>query len=538
MYEATPGDQPGFEMYLDAIRARKWVVLGCTLVGLLLGWFMGSTATEQYTASAKVVVYPENPDSFNKVDLAAESAVMRSQVVLADAAKKLDPQGTPDELFSHSGVKYQPDTQVMSLSYTSTNAARARDAAKAIAESYVNTKENERSNKYTAQLKSYNDQIIALTAEISQLSTKISEQQVIASNVANSQAARDEATRQSNQLQQQISDAQFRLRDLRSKALDTQTTAANRPPSALLTTPPTLPSSPDGFSSNLLLVLGAFAGLIIGVVAAFVLDRLDRRARTSGDVEVTLGTPVLAAVPSFGRGNTGPGAAVVMLRGGDSKKLRASRESYRRIRSSLEFLLKRTGTKSVLVTSARPGEGKSVTATNLAIAAAQAGRKVVLVSADLHRPTVERLLSIPSDHGLADWLRDDSDILLHEVEGVPNLTVVPCGHMVENTNELFASSRFTDLVHQLEATFDLVVIDTPPILATADVTAIASHVGGVLVVTDGRRTDADDLQQVRGALELVGGRLVGAVLNRATSRSGRFGRDDYSYRPIAPSRSA
>ena len=160
------------------------------------------------------------------------------------------------------------------------------------------------------------------------------------------------------------------------------------------------------------------------------------------------------------------------------------------------------------------------------------------MSADLHRPTVERLLSIPNERGLADWLQDEADVLLQEVLSVPNLSVISCGRELDNAGELFASSRFADLIDQLEATFDLVVLDTPPMLSTADASAIASHVGGVLVVTDGRRTDAEDLAQVRGALQLVGGRLLGAVLNRATARNSAFSRDDYSYKRSSPGRSA
>jgi succinoglycan biosynthesis transport protein ExoP len=538
MYEATPGEQPGLEDYLEAIRNRKLVVLAFAVLGLLLGWFVGSSATARYSTSVQIVVNPENPSNFSKPDLATEGAMLRSQSVLAAAAPKLNPVASTDELSSNSSVLYAPDTGVLALKYTDTDPVRARDAATAIANAYVDARVAERTAKFTTQLTAANKQLTDLSAEIKDLTTQLIAQQIIANNATASQAVRDTANTQITLINAQLTDAQFRQRDVRNQATQIQSTADSTPVAAQVTQPAALPATPDGFSKNLLMVIGAFVGIIIGLVAAFVLDRLDRRARKSSDVEGTLGAPVLASVPSFNRGNTGPGGAVVMLRTGDAKKLHESREAYRRIRSSLEFLLKRTGAKSVLVTSARPGEGKSVTATNLAIAAAQAGRHVVLVSADLHRPTVERLLSIPNERGLADWLQDEADVLLQEVLSVPNLSVISCGRELDNAGELFASSRFADLIDQLEATFDLVVLDTPPMLSTADASAIASHVGGVLVVTDGRRTDAEDLAQVRGALQLVGGRLLGAVLNRATARSSAFSRDDYSYKRSTPGRSA
>src|SRR4029453_3070887 len=135
-----------------------------------------------------------------------------------------------------------------------------------------------------------------------------------------------------------------------------------------------------GLSDKMLYVIGLFAGLLAGGAAALFLDRLDGTVRGEDDVEAILGIPVLATVPSFPRNSATNG--LVMLRATTGRRPAAARDSYRRLRSALHLRAKRSALKTFLVTSARPGDGKSTTAVNLAIAASQTGRKIAIVSAD------------------------------------------------------------------------------------------------------------------------------------------------------------
>jgi len=241
------------------------------------------------------------------------------------------------------------------------------------------------------------------------------------------------------------------------------------------------------------------------------LDRFDSTIRGEHDVQNILGTPVLATVPSFPRSSATNG--LVMLRAATGRRPAAARDSYRRLRSTLDFLAKRNDLKTFLVTSPRPGDGKSTTAVNLAIAAAQTGRKIAIVSADMHRPSLERLLSLPPAAGLSDYLLDESEAILTEVPGVPNLTAVTSGRPVETPAELLASGRVSELVKLLEENHDLVFFDTPPVLNASDSLALASRVDGVIVVIDSRNTNSSDLEQLRDEMELVGARIIGSVLN-------------------------
>jgi non-specific protein-tyrosine kinase len=266
--------------------------------------------------------------------------------------------------------------------------------------------------------------------------------------------------------------------------------------------------------------------VLAGGAAALFLDRFDGTIRGERDVEAILGTPVLASVPSFPGSSATNG--LVMLRATTGRRPAAARDSYRRLRSTLEFLAKRSDLKSFLITSPRPGDGKSTTVVNLAIAAAQTGRRVAIVSADMHRPSIERLLSLPTHVGISEYLLEESEAILTEVPSIPHLTAVTSGRPVETPAELLASSRVSELVKLLEENHDLVLFDTPPVLNASDSLALASRVDGVIVVADGRNTTTQDLEQLRDEMQLVGARIIGSVLNHH-----RLGlkRNTYAYGP-------
>jgi protein-tyrosine kinase len=146
----------------------------------------------------------------------------------------------------------------------------------------------------------------------------------------------------------------------------------------------------------------------------------------------------------------------------------------------------------------------------------------------MHRPSLERLLALPANAGLSEYLLDESEAILTEVPSIPNLTAVTSGRAVDSPAELLASSRVAELIKLLEENHDLVFFDTPPVLNASDSLALASRVDGVIVVSDSRSTNTSDLEQLRDEMELVGARLIGSVLNHH-----RLGlkRNTYAYGP-------
>jgi capsular exopolysaccharide synthesis family protein len=203
-------------------------------------------------------------------------------------------------------------------------------------------------------------------------------------------------------------------------------------------------------------------------------------------------------------------------------------EAYRVLRNNLHYANPDVPLRRLLVTSAGPGEGKSTTAANLAIAMAQGDRSVLLVEADLRRPSVHTLFRQPSTPGLSSFLVGDSllaAILLKTA--VPNLSVVVSGPIPPNPAELLGSRRMHEFLDNVSERFDLVILDSPPALAASDACAVAPHVDGVLLVVDSGRTPQVALRRAKERIEAVRGRILGAVLNRFDAGAHGYSRRDY-----------
>lgn len=281
-------------------------------------------------------------------------------------------------------------------------------------------------------------------------------------------------------------------------------------------TPPVSPSAPD---TKLNLLLGLLLGLGTGMGLAMVRATLDNRIRGELDLRHVTDAPLLGGI-SFDPNATGK--PLLTQTGAQSPRA----ESYRQLRTNLQFANVSGQAKSVLVTSSVPGEGKSTTATNLALALAQAGQSVCLIDADLRRPMVSEYLGLDSSAGLTTALvgaADINELLQHW--GEDRLYVLTSGQIPPNPSELLGSDEMKQLLLRLEDAFDAVVIDAPPLLPVTDAAVLAQHVTGVVLVVGADKLKRQDLEKSLNALELVRAKLLGIVLNRLPTK----GPDAYEY---------
>jgi capsular exopolysaccharide synthesis family protein len=197
-------------------------------------------------------------------------------------------------------------------------------------------------------------------------------------------------------------------------------------------------------------------------------------------------------------------------------------EAYRRLRTNLQFYNLDAGLSSLLVTSAEAGEGKSMTSANLAVVMAQSGARVIVVDADLRKPRQHRIFGLMRQPGLTEALRSGSfsPSLLQEAPGVPNLRVLTSGEIVPNPAEVLGSQRMRQLVEQLHAESDILIFDTPPLLAVTDAQVVGHLVDGALLVINSQKTPAGAIHRALQSLIQVNVPIMGAVLNRL-SGSGR-----------------
>ncbi len=205
-------------------------------------------------------------------------------------------------------------------------------------------------------------------------------------------------------------------------------------------------------------------------------------------------------------------------------------EAYRSLRTNIQFAELDRPCRSIVVTSAAPGEGKTTTAANFAVTAAQVGTSVCLIDADLRRPSVHRLFGLPNNEGLTTALVQGRPFAeIAQATRVPNLFVLPTGPLPANPAELVSSRRMRTFIESAADKFELIVLDTPPILAASDAVALAAQCDGVILVV---RAGGAPHEAVRHAVEQihgVKGRILGVLLNRLDVRKGGPYKDYYRY---------
>lgn len=272
------------------------------------------------------------------------------------------------------------------------------------------------------------------------------------------------------------------------------------------------------------LAVGLLLGGMAGVLAAFLLHHLDRTIHTPQALAALVPLPVLGAIPKLPEG-TSPQQASQDVRSPFS-------ESYRSVRTALQFATENGLPRRLLLTSSGPGEGKTTSATELARNIAQLGKRVVLVDADLRNPSVHRVTGIPNGVGLSNILAgaaEPADALRQGSE--PGLSVITSGPLPPNPPELLAGERLAHLLDALSAQFDVVVIDGPPVLGLADAPLLANAAGATVLAVGADDTRSDSVQHALQRLAAAQARVIGTLLTRFDiDRKGQaYGYTYYAY---------
>lgn len=282
------------------------------------------------------------------------------------------------------------------------------------------------------------------------------------------------------------------------------------------------------------LVLGVLVGLLVGVVVALIRNAFDTQLRQPDQLK-RIGVPVLGMIPDFEKviksdfnglervsfgGRTYSTSLITLL-----NPLSPLTETYRRLRTTLLFSNPDKKVKRIIVTSSTPGEGKSTTSANLAVSLAQSGLRTLYVDADLRKPTGHKVFGLNREPGLVSLLFQDGpvDIETYRSE-IENLYIIPAGARSNNPSELLGSQRMKDLLTELDSKFDVMIIDTPPVLAVADsqVMGVISDTVVFVALTGG--VAVSDVQQSVALLKEVNVPLAGVVFNKfSRERMGGYG---------------
>ena len=292
------------------------------------------------------------------------------------------------------------------------------------------------------------------------------------------------------------------------KMIASMSTSAS-PSSLEVTSGPSVSKGPVSPHKKLEWGLGLLIGLLVGLAIAVGREVLDNSVRSTETVRELTGLPVIGSIPFDSAAKKNPA-----LVGTDLHSVRA--EAIRQLRTNLQFIDASGPLGVIMVTSAVEMEGKSSTTANLALMFAESGRSVLLIEADMRRPKVAQYLGLPGSVGLSDVIAKRArldDVL--QVFGDTSLTLLAGGTTPPNPSELLDSVRMTALLTALRTRFELIIIDTPPLLPVTDAAVLATRTDGVVIVSRYGKTKKNQLRAAAHALEAVNARVIGVVLNMA-----------------------
>lgn len=519
--DASPEGTIELREFLGMIARRKWLILAVTALATAAAILYSYNRTPVYVSRAEVLVKPTlsnplEPISPDRISLQTEIRVATSVPVASLARDLLESSDGAQTLLEDVSVSAPEETQVLVISYSHEDPSKAQRGAQAFADAYLTFRTDEAVESVTRHISGLTTQIDTLGEQIRSLNEQIA---TVPRGTAESEDLVDqrsalEATRLA--IQNQLATA---------STLSVDAGQVIRPAQA--------PLSPSLPNHRLNVVLGALIGLLAGVGLASASERLRDRVENQASLEHIVDAPVIGVIPKTPAGRK----AGLPITYEEPRSLAA--ESYRMLRTNLLAASSRPPVKSVLVTSAWMGEGKSTVASNLAVALAQMGKDVVLISADLRIPRVHALFGLANHWGLAQVLRGQVtlDQALCETP-IQHLRVLPSGPVsdIAEPVELIQSDTMIEVIGRCEQA-DFVIIDGSPILPVADSLVIAGMVDAVLFVADSRSARPAAIAQSRNQLQQVHARVIGGVLNRVEVGKGLhprgYGAYDYRAAPAS-----
>lgn len=299
--------------------------------------------------------------------------------------------------------------------------------------------------------------------------------------------------------------------------------------------PPALPASPIAPKTEQNVAIGLVLGLLAGVGIALLINAFDRRVNSPEQLESIAGKPVVGSIPFRKAEDKEKGAEhIVPFREGHSP----AAESFRRLRTNLQFLNVDNPPRVFVLTSSVATEGKSETAINLSLALAESGNRVLLIEADLRRPLVVSYMSMPDKVGLTNILSGQAKFadVVQETRH-DGVDLLACGPLPPNPSELLASDMARHLLDELRSKYDFVIIDSPPLLPVTDGALLARITDGALLVVRSHRTTADQVAQAVDTLVKADATLLGivTVANKPAKKGSAGYYDSYYYSSTAPS---
>ena len=496
--------------YLKPLMKWWWLLLAATAVALISSLIVTLQQPLVYQSRTTLIagrtVFESNPNS-GDLYLNQQLASFYVNIAQGDTVRNAAMAMLGTDWLPSYNASPLPNSQIIEILVSDTSPERAQVVANALASALI---QQTPTNTQQQQAR-----VAFIDEQLSQLEEDI-------------RATQDEITKKEQELGQlfsarQIADAQAQIAALNTKLTSLQSNYA-----ALLTNsqrgaintlsvlePANLPGQPIGPNKIMIILLSGAIALVISAGAAYLLEYLDDTLKDPEDIYRLLDLPVVGFISRIDKGKYHGDYVAKHPRS-------AIAESFRALRTDLEFAAVDMPLKIILVTSPSVAAGKTSIAINLAVVIAQGGKKVYLVDADLRKPSVHRSLGLPNRQGLSDAFRREKDIRdLAQFWQEGNIHVITSGPLPPNPSELLSSKKMDQILQTLEREADVVIIDGPPFLVT-DATILSAKAEGVLLVVRYGNTRKEGAINAVKQLQRTGARILGVVLNQVPRKGEEY----------------
>lgn len=508
-------EQDSWRTYVDLVLRWWWLIVLCSLLAGGIAAFVSFNQTPVYRTTTKLLINQSNSSSSAYQDMVASGRIaqtyaqwLNQKIVVERTFAQLglpnDPKLIEQQIASLSASPASGDSQIIQLTVDGPNRELIVAFTQAMPQVFAQWVREVQTSRYAEPKNS-------LARRMDELSTQIEMTQASLDLIGDGRDFQQQL--EYNRLAEELS----RLRASYNNSADTYETLllteAQSVDTIAVIEEAAMPESPVLPRPLRTIALALVVGAMVALGFVYLYELFLDRFRSADEIRQMLATPILGSISQLDAMEGHSQTSLIAI----NEPRSVSVESFRRLRTNLRFANVDQAFRTLAITSANPNEGKSVIAANLAVVLAQAGLSVILIDGDLRKPKQHHLFDLTRAPGLSDALYNDSfdglDLLLQSTP-VPNLRILTVGRKAPNPAELLGSQRMRELLVKLREHADLVLIDTPPILAVTDSQIVGTQVDGSLMVIDPKKTTRRMAQTAVGALDQVGANLLGIAINR------------------------
>lgn len=519
-FAAVEGMRQGPSLLQSFWRYRLLLLVATILAGAL-GYVVLSQQAPRFEASGRLFladpaearVFDVQSRFSSDLTLHTSTEIQRlgSIPVLTRAAELLGVEASPTQLRGRMSTEGAPELGLITLTASGATPQEAVALVDALASAYEDVVAQGTQDDTQRAIERLNQSVIEVEARIGEIAGALDLVPVGETDLL---------------LESELESRSAELADLRRRANELSVEAALFGSGVELYEPAALPESPSGLSPTTGAAGMAFLGLAAAGAFAWWNAGRNQKVQSASDPQSVLGAPLLGAIPRFRQGTQGPSTVWTLSAFGVS-----AAESYQFVAASLELALEELGVTTVMITSAEPGEGKTMTVVNLATAASRPERGVAVVDADIRARSLSSLARAQAAPGLTDLGLSDLDVgafttrlrtRLTALAGERMVALIPGGSRLQDPAGFFRTTAFRKAMVKVKEVADFVLIDSPPLLAVSDSLTIASQTDAIVMVVS-RGTALDRLAEARRRLDLVGAPVIGYVYNRDSGRTAGSG---------------